>query len=522
MVFIFMSDILKNKPKLSLIALVLMIFTSVYGFSNVSIAFFKMGYAAIPWYVIGGIFFFLPFAFMVTELGSSFKKERGGIYSWMANSVNPTYAFMATFMWYSAFIVWMVYTSNNILAPLTNLIFGVTNFPSTLIISCFAIFCILIITFLSLKGLKKVKIFTTIGGISVLSINGVVLICALVIFFKNGMTPATPLNLDAFITSPNPDFQPSMISFIAFMIYALFAYGGSETVGGLVDETKNPEKNFHRGVVFAAIVITLGYSVMMLLVGLSISYQQDWFDAVQIGAIHVGNASYAMMNSLGNNLGAALGFTPDTCILLGKMFARLMALSLLLSIIGAFFTLLYSPLKQLIEGTPKELWPAKLSELKDGLPKRAMLVQCGIVIVLILLNLLLSLANESLANVFFESLMNIMNISITLPYLFIIIAYYFFKKNESIPKPFVIFKSKSLVLFVTIVGAGLVIFADSFTIMSPIFEYINQEFSTIDEQHLALAKTIRNVVSLILGPLLFSSIAYCLIRRYNKNHRDKM
>lgn len=517
-----MPELLKNKPKLSLIALILMIFTTIYGFGNVSIAFLKMGYSAIPWYILGGLFFFLPFALMVTELGSSFKSEKGGIYSWMSKSVNPTYAFMATFMWYSAYVVWMMMISNNILVPLTNLIFGETNLPSTFIISIFAICWIIVVTVLSLGGLKQIKIFTTIGGISVLSINGIVLICALIIFFKNGMHPATPITFDAFTSSPNPHFQPSAIAFVAFMIYALFAYGGAEAVGGLVDETKDPERNFHRGVIFAAVVITIGYSIMILMVGLSINYDQDWLQAVQAGSIHVGNASYAMMNSLGNNLGVALGLSPETSLFLGKMFARVMALSLLLSLIGAFFTLLYAPLKQLIEGTPKELWPARLAELKDGLPKRAMLVQCSIVIILILLNLLASLANQGLADVFFQTIVNLANISMTLPYLFIIIAYYFFKKNQSIPKPFVILKSKSLVLFVIVVGAGLIVFANLFTIIQPIFDYLHQEFNNLAVQQAAFSKMIRDVLSMILGPILFCSIAYCLIRRYNKNHRDQM
>ncbi|MEG0364679.1 MAG: amino acid permease, partial [Erysipelotrichales bacterium] len=79
-----------TKGKLSLIALILMIFTSVYGFNNIPRAFFKMGYGSIPWYIIGGVLFFIPFAFMISELGSAFKEEKGGIYSWMEKSVGPT------------------------------------------------------------------------------------------------------------------------------------------------------------------------------------------------------------------------------------------------------------------------------------------------------------------------------------------------------------------------------------------------------------------------------------------------
>jgi len=70
-----------TKGKLSLVGLALMIFTSVYGFNNIPRAFYMMGYAAIPWYIIGGILFFLPFALIVAELGSAFKEEKGGIYS---------------------------------------------------------------------------------------------------------------------------------------------------------------------------------------------------------------------------------------------------------------------------------------------------------------------------------------------------------------------------------------------------------------------------------------------------------
>lgn len=517
-----MVELAKNKPKLSLIALILMIFTSVYGFGNVSLAFLKMGYAAIPWYVIGGLFFFLPFAFMVTELGSSFRREKGGIYSWMLKSVNPTYAFIATFMWYFAYIVWMMMISSVILVPLTNLIFGTTNLPSTLIMSCVAIAWIFFTTIFSLRGLKQIQLFTTIGGISVLCINGIVLLCALFIFFKNGMQPQTPLTLEAFTTSPNPNFQPSIIAFIAFMIYALFAYGGSEATGGLVDQTKNPEKNFHRGVIFAAIVITCGYSLMILMVGFSINYDQDWSEAIKAGTINVGNASYAMMNSLGNNLGQSLELSPETCILMGKMFARAMALSLLLSITGAFFTLIYAPLKQLIEGTPKKLWPFKLAELKEDMPKRAIKVQCGIVIVLILLNQLLSFANSGLADVFFQTLVNLANISMTLPYFFIVVAYYFFKKNDAIHKPIVIFKSKTLATLFVIIAAGLILFANVFTIIQPIVDYVNQSFATLDAQMAARSKMIRDVASMVLGPILFSSLAYGLIARYNKNHKHKM
>ena len=83
--------------KMSLIGLILMIFTSVFGFANSPSAFYLMGYSAITWYIFSALLFFIPFALMMAEMGSAYRKEEGGIYSRMNNSVGPRYAFIGTF-----------------------------------------------------------------------------------------------------------------------------------------------------------------------------------------------------------------------------------------------------------------------------------------------------------------------------------------------------------------------------------------------------------------------------------------
>ena len=119
-----MGENTNTTKKLTLVSLILMIFTSVFGFANMPRAFYLMGYAAIPWYVLSAILFFIPYAFMMAEYGSAFKKETGGIYSWMEKSVGPKYAFIGTFMWYASYIIWMVNVSSTICVPLSNDIFG--------------------------------------------------------------------------------------------------------------------------------------------------------------------------------------------------------------------------------------------------------------------------------------------------------------------------------------------------------------------------------------------------------------
>ncbi len=69
-----------------------MIFTSVFGFANSPSAYYLMGYSAIPFYIFSALLFFIPFALMMAEMGAAYRKEEGGIYSWMNNSVGPRFA----------------------------------------------------------------------------------------------------------------------------------------------------------------------------------------------------------------------------------------------------------------------------------------------------------------------------------------------------------------------------------------------------------------------------------------------
>ena len=44
-----------SKNKMGALALALMVFTSVYGFANIPLAFYKMSYSSIPYFIIGAL-----------------------------------------------------------------------------------------------------------------------------------------------------------------------------------------------------------------------------------------------------------------------------------------------------------------------------------------------------------------------------------------------------------------------------------------------------------------------------------
>ncbi len=493
-----------KEKKLGLMSLILMIFTSVYGFNNIPRSYYLMGYAAIPWFVIAGILFFIPFAFMVAEFGSAFRNESGGMYSWMCKSVGPKYAFIGTFMWYTSYVLWMVNVSSGIWVPVSNVIFGedttstwslfgIEFLSGSRLLGLMAVLFFIFITYFDSKGIDKISKVTSIGGTAVLTINIMVVVGSIIMIIARGGQLEQPFaGMESLKVPLNVAYQGSPIMILSFIVYALFAYGGIEAVGGLVDKTENPKKNFPKGIIIAAMVIVVGYASLIMLVGSFTNYSEV------LGAdnITLGNVSYVIMSNFAAAFGKVFGATAATQLALAHGFARVYALIMLLALAGALFTLVYSPLKQIIEGTPKELWPGKMGEIEaDGMPKNAMWVQCTIVSVMILL---VSFGGDSMQK-FFVILTAMVNVGMTVPYMFISFAFPKFKKLDGIDRSFVIFKSQKLANIWGYVVTLTLFFANAFAIIQP-----------------ALDGDFKTTFWSLSGPVVFGLAAWIIYTRYEK------
>ncbi|MGX7059956.1 glutamate/gamma-aminobutyrate family transporter YjeM [Vagococcus humatus] len=493
----------KETKKLTLIGLILMIFTSVFGFANAPVAFYRMGYAAIPWYIFAALAFFIPYALMMAEYGAAFKHEKGGIYSWMEQSVGPLYAFIGTFMWFTSYIIWMVGISSKVWIPFTTLIFGADKtqdfaffgLNATQSLGILAMLWMVLVTFFASKGMNQIAKITSIGGIAVTALNVVLLVASVVIWGLNHGEMAEPIHgVQSFIQSPNAEFG-NAFSILGFVIFAIFAYGGLEAVGGLVDETENAEKNFPKGIIVSALIISVGYALSLLLWGVS----TNWESVLSGDKVNLGNITYVLMDNLGLELGKALGMSAGGAASLGMWFARITGLSMFLAYTGAFFTLIYSPLKTIIQGTPKGIWPEKLTKLNEnGMPQVAMWVQAGMVVVIIAL---VSFGGKG-AQEFYNVLTLMTNVAMTLPYLFLAAAFPAFKKKDNLDHSFEIFKTEKSTKLVTGVVVFVVGFANVFTIIEPMLRAQNANVS--------------ETIWMLGGPIIFSLIAYTLYKRYEK------
>lgn len=483
--------------KMSLIGLILMIFTSVFGFANSPSAFYLMGYSAMPFYLFSALFFFIPFALMMAEMGSAYRKEEGGIYSWMNRSVGPRFAFIGTFMWFSSYVVWMVSTAAKIWVPFSTFLFGAdktqswafAGLTSTQTVGVLAACWMVLVTLVAAKGINKIAKITAVGGIAVMCLNLVLLLVSGAILLLNGGHFAQPLD---FTASPNPGYQ-SGLAMLSFVVFAIFAYGGIEAVGGLVDKTEKPEKNFAKGIIIAALVISIGYSLAIVLWGVSANWQQ----VLSNHSTNLGNITYVLMTSLGATLGQALHLSPQAAALTGVWFARITGLSMFLAYTGAFFTLSYSPLKAIIQGTPKALWPTMMTKVNaNGMPANAMWLQCLLVSLFILL---VSFGGDT-ASAFYNKLTLMANVSMTLPYLFLAIAFPFFKAKADLDRPFVMFKSRVSTLLATTIVVLVVAFANIFTVIQPVMD----------------SGDWNSTLWMVGGPIFFSLLALGIYENYRQ------
>ena len=497
----------KSSNKMTLMALILMIFTSVYGFTNIPRAFWLMGYSSILWYVLSALLFFVPYAFMLAEYGAAFKDSKGGIYSWMSASVSPRFAFVGIFMWYASYVIWMVNVGSGIWIPLSNVVFGTDKTQSWSLfglnsvqtLGILAILLVCTVTFIATHGVERIQKFTSIGGTATALINIVVLIIGVVILIKNGHMQQPVSLADFFTNSPNPGYQ-SGIKILSFAVFAIFAYGGLEVVAGVVDKTENPEKTFPRAILISAIIIAIGYAILIFIMGAFTNWEFAFEKFLPKNQeITMGNVAYVALNNMGYQLGLAFNATDATAVVIGQWFARYIGLSMFLALGGAYFTIIFSPLKQLIEGTPKEIWPKSWSKTnKHGMPVTAMMWQAGIVCAIVLM---VSFGGAG-AQKFFDILVAMSNVSMTLPYMFISFAFYFFKKKQEIEKPFEIYKKPWQTTLVVVIVTSVVGLANLFNIISPAIVDGDLQMSIITAA----------------GPVIFTILALVLYARYDRKY----
>ena len=332
-------------------------------------------------------------------------------------------------------------------------------------------------------------------SINIILFTSAILI-ALLKLIKGAPIFVEPINgLKTFLIPTNESLN-TPISIFSFMSFATFAYAGSETIGSLASKTRT-KKTFSTGILYATIVIAIGYSSAIFLWG----FVQNSQTLNQNEHINLGNILYQLMNSLGIELGKLIGIESSiNYYFIGPIFARATGIALLLTTIGAFLAVMYAPLQAIIKGAPENLFPKFLNKKnKFNANHYAMWLQAVIVCSIIGI---ISFGGKS-AKTFYDLIVLMANVAQTCPYIFIFFAFPAFRNKPELDHSFTIFKSKFSIYATSIAGLFTVLIANILTILEPT---LNGKTSD------GLTKTIFMAV----GPILFILMGALIYKNYEK------
>lgn len=492
---------MENQKKMSVTALVLMIFASIFGLGNVTTAYYQMGYGAIIWYIAGAVLFFIPTSLMFAEYGSALRENQGGIYSWLEISIGEKPAFIGAFIWYAAWVITLVSQFSTVCVPISGLIFGkdttqgwhLLGMSSTETLGLIGIGLLVLITWMSTRGFDKIEKIASASGAVIIGISGIFIVASVLMLIINHGHLAQPMTMHAIVSSPNSQFK-SPIAILSFFVYAVFAYAGMETMGGTIDRVDKPERNFPKGIIFAGIGMILIYALGIFLWGVT----ANWHKVLGTNSTDLGNITLVLMQNLGYTIGREIFHLPiHQAVIMGQWTDRLIGFEEVMSLLGSMAVLIYSPLKTILLGSPKRLWPEKLTRLNNRkMPAFAMWMQATVMGTIILG---VSFGGKS-AQQFYTVLTDMNNITSSVPYLFLIFAFPFFKRVKALNRPFEVYKNQKLTTTICIVSWITILLGIIFTIIQPMLQHDGYTaFWTV------------------FGPIFFALVGWIFYRRANRS-----
>jgi amino acid transporter len=133
----------------------------------------------------------------------------------------------------------------------------------------------LLITYLVYRGIKESRNFSNAMVILKLAIVGLVILVGGALVFSNGLTfNWTPPN-DAGVRS----FMPNGFSGVMAAVSGVFfAYIGFDAVSVLAEESKNPQRDLPKGMIYSLVICTIVYILLSLVLTGSVNYRN--FDGV--------------------------------------------------------------------------------------------------------------------------------------------------------------------------------------------------------------------------------------------------
>jgi amino acid transporter len=290
-----MDDSAKQAKKISALTLAFMAFSTVWGFGNVCNGFnyFDGTHVIFSWVLMFALYF-VPYALMVGELGSTFKNAEGGVSSWVNATMGPKLAYFAGWTYWAVHIPYIAGKGTGGLRAFYWAIFQNTDAldkAKTMWVQLATLAIFLLFCWLASRGITTLKILTTVAGSAtfILSLLYIVMMLAAPAINHHASFYTINWNIKSFM----PNFNVKYFTSLSILV---FAVGGCEKISPYVNQMRKPSKDFPRG------MITLAIMVMVCAILGTIAMAR-MFDPAQVAKnfdAYVSNADYWAFQKLGN------------------------------------------------------------------------------------------------------------------------------------------------------------------------------------------------------------------------------
>lgn len=204
------------------------------------------GWSSVFFYLVAALLFLIPSALASAELATGWQKD-GGVYAWTAEAFGDRWGFAA---------IWAAWTTSVVLFP-TIMSFAAAALafvidPQLVENQSFIFWVTLVIfwliTFVNFGGMKVSAMFSSIGTTLGTIIPGILIIILAIYWLSSGHPIQLTFSWDALV----PDFNLQNIVFFAGVI---LGFSGMEITAYHVQEARNPQRDFSRSLLLAALLI---------------------------------------------------------------------------------------------------------------------------------------------------------------------------------------------------------------------------------------------------------------------------
>lgn len=397
-----MKENSKNK-KMLWYELALMAFTTVWGFGNVVNGYSTQGMQVVISWILMFAFYFVPYALMVGELGSTFQKSGGGVSSWIQNTIGPRMAYYAGWTYWVVHIPYISQKPQSAIIAAGWAIFQdgdlVKNMnPIVLQLCCLAIF--LLFVWISTRGVAGIKRISGVAGLCMFIMS---MLFILLMFAAPVITQADLNTLDLSPKALMPKFNFSYITSLSILV---FAVGGCEKISPYVNSMKSPSKDFPKGMIVLAIMVSISALLGTVAMGMM-------FDPNNIPDDLMMNGAYYAMQLLGQYYG------------IGNFFVIIYAITNVLTNLAVLAISVDAPLRMLLDNADPRYIPSVLKKQS----KNGTLIN-GYILTSVLVSILIIIPALGIGDVngMVKSLVKLNSVCMPLRYLWVFVAYIALKK----------------------------------------------------------------------------------------------